>query len=149
MNKDRIIVLQLLKKEIAFLESGGYKHAARSPWRPAYIFEESPSCPNFHDKARPHLCKDCWLMEFVPSGRREEQVPCRFVEISSNDVTVDSLYRCGTPAETEEELRNWLCQRIRDLERPVKPAERLLLSPGRQPKLLPYWAHSDGRVTTE
>jgi hypothetical protein len=125
MNKDETTVLQLLKKELEFLESGGYKHAPRSPWRPAYIFEESPSCPNFHDKARPHVCEDCWLMEFVRSGRREEQVPCRFVELSSNGVTVDSLYRCGTPAETEEELRNWLHQRIRELECQIDATQSL------------------------
>jgi hypothetical protein len=126
MSKDGTTVLQLLKKELEFLESGGYQHAQRSPWRSAYIFEESPSCPNFHDKARPHSCEDCWLTEFVRSGRRDEQVPCRFVELSSNGVTVDSLYRCGTPAETEEELRNWLHQRIRELECQIDATQSLV-----------------------
>lgn len=82
-------VLELLKKELAFLESGGYKHAPRSPRRASYIFEDSPSCPNFSDRARPHLCENCWLMEFVAADLRSEQVPCRFVELAAHGVTVD------------------------------------------------------------
>lgn len=95
MNTDRAKTLELLKQELTFLESGGYKHAAEAPWRAAYIFEESPSCPNSSDPARLHLCEDCWLMQFVAAEFREEQVPCRFVQLQANGVTVDSLYRWG------------------------------------------------------
>lgn len=41
MNTHRETVLQLLKTELAFLNSGGYKHYLPAPWRAAYIFEES------------------------------------------------------------------------------------------------------------
>ena len=54
-------------------------------------------------------------MEFVPPALRDEQVPCRFVDLGGG-VTVDSLYRCGTPAETEEILTKWLQARIREIE---------------------------------
>ena len=107
-------VLQRLKAELEFLESGGYR--ARSSWRAPYIFEESPSCPNFSDPSRPHTCEECWLIQFVPPDLRSEQIPCRFIQLSPNGVTVDSLYRYGTPAETEEALRKWLHERIRELE---------------------------------
>ena len=109
-------VLQLLKSELEFLDKGGYTHHPRSSWRAPYIFEDSPSCPNSSDRARPHLCEECWLMQFVAPDLREEQVPCRFVDLSGNGVTVDSLYRCGTPMESEETLRRWLRERIRELE---------------------------------
>ena len=125
MNRDRTKVLQLLKKELEFLDNGGYKHIPNSQWRPAYIFEESPSCPNFQERARPHLCEECWLSEFIPPDAREEQVPCRFIELGASGVTVDSLYRCGTPAESEEELRKWLHQRIRELEQQVQEIKEL------------------------
>jgi hypothetical protein len=127
MNKDRETVLHMLKKELEFVNGGGYTHSPRSLWRAAYIFEESPTCPNFSDKARPHLCEDCWLMEFVRSDRREEQVPCRFVELTTNGVTVDSLYRCGTPAESEEALRSWIQQRIHELESELSEASQSML----------------------
>jgi hypothetical protein len=55
-------------------------------------------------------------MEFVAPDLRVEQVPCRFVELAASGVTVDSLYRCGTLAESEQALRQWLHQRIRELE---------------------------------
>ncbi len=55
-------------------------------------------------------------MQFVAPELREEQVPCRFVDLTGNGVTVDSLYRCGTPAESEEALRTWLQRRIHELE---------------------------------
>lgn len=123
MDEARVTVLKLLKKELTFLDSGGYKHSRRSPWRAGYIFEESPSCPNFSDPARSHLCEGCWLMEFVPSELRTEQVPCRFVELASNGVSVDSLYRCGTQTECEETLRHWLHERIREVEEQIRLAK--------------------------
>jgi hypothetical protein len=116
MRKDSQTVLNLLRQELAFLDSSGYKHNAQSSWRAPYIFEESPSCPNSSDPSRPHSCADCWLMQFVNPELREEQVPCRFVQLTSDGVTVDSLYRHGTQFETEQTLRDWLHQHIHELE---------------------------------
>jgi len=116
-------MLQLLKSELAFLDSGGYQRSPRSPWRCAYIFEESPSCPNYGDGARPHKCIDCWLIDFVAPDLQEEQVPCRFVQLTRDGVSVDSLYRYGTPAETEELLRKWLHERIRELEEEIAQSD--------------------------
>jgi len=118
-------VLELLKVELEFVVSGGYRRSAGSPWRPPYVFEESPSCPNFSDRARPHRCEDCWLMEFVPPESRDEQVPCRFVQLTPDGMTIDSLYRYGTPAETEEILGSWLRARIREMEKQLADAATL------------------------
>ena len=90
MESNRQTVLQLLKNELEFLDKGGYKHNPRSPWRAPYIFEDSPSCPNSSDRARPHLCEECWLMQFVAPELQEEQIPCRFVDLTENGVTVTS-----------------------------------------------------------
>lgn len=120
--------LALLRRELEFLDGGGYRHCPHSPWRAAYLFEESPSCPNFSDRSRPHECKDCWLMQFVPGELRDEQVPCRFVQLNANGVTVDSLYRCGTPAESEHALRHWLQERICELERELTAVQKLSMT---------------------
>jgi len=120
-------LLNRLRAELKFLDSQGYHRAARSPWRSAYIFEESPSCPNYGDSSRPQECKDCWLMQFVSSDLQEEQIPCRFVQLTSDGVTVDSLYRYGTSAETEEALRKWLQERIHELEQELSESSRLPL----------------------
>lgn len=118
-------VLELLKRELAFLDSGGYRRSSNFPWRARYIFEESPSCPNSADRTRPHRCIDCWLMEFVVPDLRTEQVPCRFVELGTGGVTVDSLYRCATLSESEKALRHWLYERIREVEREVCETKKL------------------------
>jgi len=126
-NKSQI-VLKLLKRELEFLERGGYKRSPNRPWRAPYIFEESPSCPNHSDRTRQQRCEDCWLMQFVPSDLHAEQVPCRFVPLTADGITVDSLYRYGTSAEIEEALRNWLRQRIREIESEMLDAGEVLLA---------------------
>ena len=69
-------------------------------------------------------------MEFVPPALRVEQVPCRFVELAPDGVTVDFLYRCSTPEESEDTLRHWLRKRIRELEEEVSAAEQFASRPG-------------------
>lgn len=115
-NTSRQNVLQLLQAELQFVESGGYRRSERSPWRPPYVFEESPSCPNYSDRSRPHPCVDCWLIQFVVPDLRGEQVPCRFVQLTPEGITIDSLYRYGSTSETEETLSRWLRERIREIE---------------------------------
>ena len=110
------------------MENGGYRRSERSPWRPPYVFEESPSCPNYSDRSRPHRCIDCWLMEFVPSELWEEQAPCRFVQLTPEGVTIDSLYRYGSTAETEQTLSRWLRKRISEMEEEIAEAALLPLA---------------------
>lgn len=121
-------ILQLLKAELQFVDGGGYRLSERSPWRPPYVFEESPSCPNFSDRSRPHLCVDCWLMQFVAPELRDEQVPCRFVQLTADGITIDSLYRYASTAETEETLSRWLRERIREMEDELADASDLPLA---------------------
>ena len=64
-------------------------------------------------------------MEFVAPELRSEQVPCRFVQLAANGLTVDSLYRCGTAAESEEALRHWLHEHIREIEEQIREAKDL------------------------
>jgi hypothetical protein len=128
MNTARQNLLERLRRELQFVNNGGYRQYPRSMWRAPYIFEDSPSCPNSSDPARSHSCEECWLIEFVPHDLREEQVPCRFVDLTGNGVTVDSLYRCGTPLESEEALRNWLELRIHELESELSEASQLPFS---------------------
>lgn len=118
-------MLRTLQAELNFLERGGYQRSVRHPWRSPYIFEESPSCPNFGNPVRPHPCKDCWLLRFVPVDVQEEEAPCRFIPLTAEGVTVDSLYRTGTPSETEEVLRAWLRQRIQETQQQLSDVDRL------------------------
>jgi hypothetical protein len=109
-------ILETLRFELKFLEDGGYGRSPHAPWRAPYIFEDSPSCLNFSDPARPHPCNECLLEQLVPPGQREQEVPCRFIPLNDKGQTVDSLYRTGTQQEIEETLCAWLRREISRLE---------------------------------
>ncbi len=87
------------------------------PWRAPAIFEDSPICPNFCDPARPHPCESCLLEQFVPEGQKTESIPCRFIRLTEQGLTVEDLYRTGSQAEMEEALANWLRAQIERIER--------------------------------
>jgi hypothetical protein len=109
-------ILEILRLELKFLEDDGYGRSPHAPWRAPYIFEDSPSCLNFNDPARPHPCSECLLTQLVPPELREQDVPCRFISLSDKGQTIDSLYRTGTQTEIEEALRNWLRREIGRIE---------------------------------
>jgi hypothetical protein len=109
-------MLELLKFELKFVEDGGYGRSPRAPWRPPYIFEDSPSCPNLGESARTHPCSECRLIDFVPRELRGESSPCRFIPLNEKGETIDYFYRCGTQFELEEALVGWLRGQIARIE---------------------------------
>jgi hypothetical protein len=116
MAQDRRELLDLLKFELRFLEDGGYGRSPRTPWRCQLVFEDSPTCPNFNDPARPHPCTECLLMRFVPSELRDQHSPCRLIPLTDKAETIDYFYRCGTQLELEEALAGWLRKQICQIE---------------------------------
>jgi hypothetical protein len=53
MTDENRALLEMLKFELRFLEEGGYGRSPRTPWKPTRTFQDSPSCLNFDDPARP------------------------------------------------------------------------------------------------
>jgi len=117
MAQDDRDILEILKFELSFLEDGGYGRSPQAPWRAPAIFEDSPICPNFCDPARPHPCESCLLEQFVQEGRQKESIPCRFIRLTEEGLTVEDLYRTGSQAEMEEALAKWLRTQIQRIER--------------------------------
>jgi hypothetical protein len=117
MPKDDRNLLDVLKFELEFLETGGYGRLPREAWRSRFIFEDSPTCMNFssEDKDR-EPCSECLLMQFVPEDARTEQVPCIHIPLSPTGETIASLYRTGTQQELVEALGAWLRVTIHRLE---------------------------------
>lgn len=109
-------ILDTLRFELKFLDAAGYSHSPHAAWRASYIFEDSPSCLNFNNSARPHPCSECLLTQLVPAELREQEIPCRFIPLNDKGQTVESLYRTGTQQEIEEALRDWLHREIARLE---------------------------------
>jgi len=117
MAQDERDILDVLKFELSFLEDGGYGRSPNAPWRAPAIFEDSPICPNFCDPARPHPCESCLLERFVPEGQRKENIPCRFIPLTPDGLTVEDLYRTGSQVEMEDALAKWLREQIARIER--------------------------------
>ena len=113
---ERRQLLDALKSEMAFLEGGGYRQSSRTPWKAPLMFEDSPTCLNFGQAARPHPCTKCVLMRFVPLRRRSARVPCRYIPLNQAGETVDGLYRYASQAELEEAVAKWLKGAIHRVE---------------------------------
>ena len=117
--EDRHKLLAILRAELTFLEQGGYRRGPRYPWRPNFVFEDSPTCINFQatkDKEERHPCLECPLMDFVPDDRRQTNFPCRHIQLTDRGETITSFYEWGTEEELETALGAWLKQTIRELE---------------------------------
>lgn len=116
MQKDERNLLDVLRAELEFLEKGGYQHTSLFSCWPPLIFEDSPTCLNFHAFDRQRPCSECALLEFVPPDRRTAKTPCRYIPLNSEGETVDNLYRWASTEETEAILAGWLKATIRKLE---------------------------------
>jgi hypothetical protein len=124
MTQDEHEMLALLKFELKFVEDGGYGRSPHTPWRPPYIFEDSPTCLNLGDPTRPHPCSQCLLMKFVPQERQSASSPCRFIHLNEKGETIDYFYRCGTQLELEEALAGWLRNQITWIEQQLATSTR-------------------------
>ena len=113
MPSDSRDLLEVLKRELEFVEKGGYR---KPSWRPQFVFEDSPSCLNRDVKENLMPCSQCILMELVPSERRGEQIPCRHIPLNDAGKTIDDFYRCSTQQELEQALTEWLRKTIHRLE---------------------------------
>ena len=105
-------LLSTLRRELEYLEGGGYRN--RDAWRLPMIFEDSPICMRLESTNCAEIA--CPLLEFVPPVAREEQTPCRYIQLNDKGDTVDSFYRTGTPMELEATVRRWLLQKIGELQ---------------------------------
>lgn len=113
---DRNQLLDILRAELAFLQKGGYRRGPRYPWRPNFVFEDSPTCINFKGKNERLPCSECPLINFVPQERRETRFPCRHIHLTEDGETVNSFYEWGTEEELETALEGWLQRTIHEIE---------------------------------
>jgi hypothetical protein len=124
MSIDDRNVLNALKRELQFLEEGGYRQSPDAPWRRGFIFEDSPTCINYKQKRNLRPCSECLLMRFVPPDCHAEKIPCRHIPLNAEGFTIDTYYRLGTHEEVETALASWLRKTIQQLEqRPHVPRE--------------------------
>jgi hypothetical protein len=109
-------LLGVLNKELQFLEQGGYHDTVGAPWRPKFIFHDSPTCQNADPTQPTKPCSECILIELVPGDSRDKRIACRYIPLNERGETIDSFYRSGTRTELEEVLGKWLRSTMDQLE---------------------------------
>jgi hypothetical protein len=117
--KDGQKLTDILRAELRFVEEGGYRRRPRFPFRPNFVFEDSPTCFRVRresEEAATPACRECQLMAFVPEDSRGKHFPCRHIDLTGNGETVNSFYEYGTEKELEAALKEWLKKKIAELE---------------------------------
>jgi len=108
MNKEENDLLEALKFELEFFEKGGYYPSPREPWKLHYIFEDSPTCMNYHSKGNPAPCSECALIDLVPPEARSQAIPCRHIPLNAQGETLALLYSYADQRELGDVYGNWL-----------------------------------------
>jgi len=134
----RQALLNALRLELQFCESGGYKtiveklpkrgsqhdpasalvsiESDREFRKERVIFQDSPWCLNYRLPIREHPCSACWLINFVPSEKQGESVPCHHIPLNERGDTLASLGGPGDAAHVQHAVRAWLRAKIHELE---------------------------------
>jgi hypothetical protein len=114
MAKDERHILELLKTELDFIEKGGYGRSVRTPWKATSSFRDSLTCVNYALPEKAHPCSECHLIDFVPHGKENVEVPCHFIPLNAAGDTVESME--GDQDKLEEALKDWMRRRIAEIE---------------------------------
>ena len=88
----------------------------RTPHLPTSVFQDSLTCVNFGYPYRAHPCNECCLHDFVPAEAQAAAVPCHHIPLDSDGTTVEELDARDSQSRTEETVKRWLRERIREIE---------------------------------
>ena len=110
-------LLQALKEEQTFFQSGGYGLPFRSQWRPTLLFRDSPVCINFTCAGTMNPCGQCPLFPLVPGHYRNQAIPCHHIVLDAEGSTIARLYQKGSQKALDRRYCDWLSSVITGLER--------------------------------
>ncbi len=109
-------IIEQLRLERDILKDGGYGRSVRTPWKEERLFRDSVTCLNLGETVKRHPCSECTLWDWVPEGRKEEDIPCHFIPLNARGESIAALEEQGRHAEAEEALLAWLNATIQKLE---------------------------------
>ena len=129
MRKSTDEILDTLRFELGFMETGLYGLASRSPWGQPSIFQDSMICINYGDYRKNRPCAECALGAFVPPAYLSKTVPCHHIPLNQAGDTIDKLEWQADERGIEEVVKGWLRATIARLEKeqaaPDRPAGAL------------------------
>jgi hypothetical protein len=117
MTNDDRDILELLKAELNFIESGGYGRSVRAAWQSKSAFQDSLTCINYGYPYRAHPCKECHLLDFVSPEHQTEEVPCHHIPLNEAGETIEELEAEDNQAKLERHVAEWLRAKIVELEK--------------------------------
>jgi hypothetical protein len=116
MSDNRREMLDDLKLELRFLETGGYEPSVHEPRKELNVFRDSPSCLNYALPVKEHSCSECWLIDFVPASQRSQSMPCHHIPLNERGDTIASIGKPGNDSKVQETMRDWLRKKIEEFE---------------------------------
>jgi hypothetical protein len=116
MAKDDRDILELLRTELDFIEKGGYGRSPRTPWKATSPFRDSLTCVNYALPEKAHACAECHLIDFVPTDKRGEEIPCHAIPLNAAGDTVESLESKDNQPKLEGALKEWMRAKIKEIE---------------------------------
>lgn len=116
MSRDDRDVLEILQAELDFIEKGGYGRSPRTPQKSKSPFQDSLTCINYPYPEKVHPCSECHLIDFVPSDRRSEEIPCHFIPLNESGETLEQLESEDDQQKLEKALTAWLRAKIKEIE---------------------------------
>jgi hypothetical protein len=124
VNANNNALIERLKMEILIIERGGYQPSVREPRVEPRFFRDSVSCLNFALKEKQDPCSECFLMEFVPPERRNEEEPCHYIPLNAEGDTLASLTERGERERAQQLLLDWLYNTITRLRAEMSPESK-------------------------
>ena len=116
MSVDDRDTLDVLQAELDFIEKGGYGRSPRTPQKSKSPFQDSLTCINYPFREKVHPCSECHLIDFVPSDRRSEEIPCHFIPLNESGETLEQLESEDDQQKLEKALMAWLRTKIKETE---------------------------------
>ncbi len=125
MLQDERDILAILKRELEYIERGGYGAPVADPASAtSAIFADSLTCLNYGYPYRTHPCAECPLIEFVPREKRTSGMPCHEIPLDAAGRTVEWFAQREDQREMQEVVKGWLRQVIQRIQSERLPQDR-------------------------
>jgi hypothetical protein len=117
MPNDELDILAILKRELEYIEQGGYGAPVEDPTcATSTMFADSLTCLNYGYPYRVHPCGECPLIDFVPPEKRTSGMPCHEIPLDAEGKTIEHFAQKEDQREMQAVVKGWLRQAIQRLE---------------------------------
>lgn len=117
MPQDERDILAILKRELEYIEKGGYGAPVKDPASAtSTIFADSLTCLNYGYPYRIHPCGECPLIDFVPADKRTSGMPCHEIPLDATGTTLEKLDQGVDKGDMQQVVISWLRKAIQRLE---------------------------------